>query len=162
MKHMGVKISAALAAAALASISCAQAPAAAAFSKADWTVTKVSCPIGCPEPIRRFLQSQLGQKLHLSTTALDAPFLDKCDGEVRWQLHAAPLTTVVAAVNRGVAPGQQLVRAADLALAPDTLVTSGAALCAGRYGALTMARVLTVTADRVVFLFEQQSLIELR
>jgi len=42
------------------------------------------------------------------------------------------------------------------------VVTGAAALCAGRYGELIMARILVVTPQRIIILFEQQSLIELR
>jgi len=162
MTHSKAGIALMLAAATLASASCAQAPVASPFSKPDWTVAKVSCPAGCADQTLHFLQAQIGHKVQLSGSALEAPFLDQCDGKVRWQLHDGSPELVLAAVNKGAASARRPVRPADLALTPGAMVTGGAALCAGRYGELVMARVLVVTSQRVIILFEQQSLIELR
>lgn len=163
MNRMKSTIPVIIVAAALASSSCAQVPAAAPFSKSDWKVTRVTCPAGCAEQTLRFLQSQMGRKVQLSATMLEAPFLDKCDGKVRWQLHDGSAATVVGEVNRGAAPEGRRVRSADLGdIAPEAIVTSGVALCDGRYGELPMARVLLLEPDRLVILFEQQSFIELR
>jgi len=91
MTHSKAGIALILAAATFASASCAQAPVASPFSKPDWTVAKVSCPAGCADQTLHFLQSQIGHKVQLSGNALEAPFLDKCDGSCTTVRQHSPL-----------------------------------------------------------------------
>lgn len=144
---------------------CAQqdsGPAASPFSKPHWTVAAVSCPIGCSEGTRDFLQTQLGHEVDLTSTRLAAPWDDPCEGTLRWDVHAAPTADIVADVNRGVAPTHRQLTAADLKLDPAGRTTTAVALCHGAGGDMTQQRLLSVEPARILVLFEEQSVIELR
>ncbi|WLI90504.1 hypothetical protein Q4S45_05110 [Massilia sp. R2A-15] len=100
--------------------------------------------------------------MNLSATSLDAPFLDKCEGTVRWELRDHAVATVIGELNRGTAPGAKRISAADLGTAQPGEIGSGVAMCSGRYGELAMARAPLVATNRILLLFEESSLIELR
>jgi hypothetical protein len=147
---------------ALALCSCALARDPQPFSKTEWKVGRVSCPAGCGEPTLRFLRAQVGRSVHLSAAYLDAPFLEKCEGAIRWELRNNPVATVMGELNGGITRGAKQISPADLEISQRSEITNGVAMCSGRYGELAMARALLVTSDRIILLFEEHSLIELR
>lgn len=137
-------------------------PARALFSKAHWQVATAGCPIGCSDATRAFLQSQVGRDVQLSTTQFAAAFDDPCEGTLHYDVRSVPATAVVAEVNKGVAPAHRKMVPADLKLDPNRSTTMAIALCHGAAGDMTQARLLSVEADRILVLFEEQSIIELR
>lgn len=160
--RVGALLPAGTALAALALCACALARAPQSFAKSEWKVARVSCPSGCGEATTRFLRAQVGRPVHISATSLEAPFLDKCDGAVRWELSDRPVAAVIDELNRGIAPGTKRIGAADLETAQSGVVGNGIATCRGRYGEMAMARAPLVAPDRIILLFEEHSLIELR
>lgn len=141
---------------------CAHAQPPHPFSKPVWKVARVSCPAGCAQTTLRFLRNQIGRSVQLSTTSLEAPFLDKCEGAVRWEVRDSALATVIDELNRGIAPDARRISPADLETSPKPQIGNGVAMCSGRFGDLTMARAPVIARDRIVLLFEEHSLIELR
>ena len=143
-----------------------QAPAVAAavplFSKQHWKVTAGTCPIGCSDATRKFLSSQIGREVQLSSTQFAAPFDDPCEGALRYETRVVPASAVVADVNKGVAPAHRQMVPADLKLDAAGSITTAVALCHGGAGESTQARLLAIEPDRVLVLFEEQSVIELR
>ena len=132
------------------------------FAKSQWTVASTSCPVGCADAMRDFLKAQTGRSVRLAPDHVDAPFLDNCDGTLRW----VPSTTTFAELASELAKAHPLdegvLKAADLGLPEGATLHRAVAYCvAGGYD-LPVARLLSIENDRILILFEQQSLIELR
>ncbi len=140
---------------------CAQAPGDL-FAKSNWQVAAVSCPLGCSDFTRAFLQKLKGQTLTLSATTFEAPFVERCEGTLRYDVRQRPVAEVLAEVVRAAPPGTKKPVPADLGISPGATVTSAWVFCrqAGREGAYQ--RVLSIEPGRVQLLFEEQSVIELR
>lgn len=140
MKGLGAVHLVGITLAALTLCACALARAPQPFSKHDWKIARVSCPAGCAEATMRFLRAQVGHSVNLSATSLDAPFLDKCEGTVRWELRDSASAAVIEELNRGIAPGAKRLSVADLETVQPGPIGNGVAMCGGRYGELPMAR----------------------
>jgi hypothetical protein len=140
---------------------CAQG-ASGLFAKPTWQVAAVSCPLGCSDFTRNVLQKLKGQALTLSATTFEAPFVERCEGTLRVDVHQRPVADVLAELVRAAPPGTTKPVPADLGWAPGATVTSAWVFCrqAGREGAYQ--RVLSIEPGRVQLLFEEQSVIELR
>jgi hypothetical protein len=155
---------------ALAAQACAQGPGASAavsaapalFAKAQWTVARGWCPVGCSPATLAFVQGQAGQAVKLAATRMEAPFLDPCEGTVRFDDKPQTGAQVVAVVNQGLAPGHRRLAPADIGLSEQGTTRTAVALCRGPAGEMSMARLLSVEPDRVLVLFEEQSVLELR
>ncbi|MGN6526463.1 MAG: hypothetical protein ACTHL8_08750 [Burkholderiaceae bacterium] len=132
------------------------------FSKRRWTVAAGWCPVGCSDATRQFLQAQVGRAVVLSPTRLDAPFVATCPGPVRFDVHSAPASAVVAAVNQGLAPWQLHAVPADLRLALRGRATTAVAHCRGPRGDVALLRLLAIEPGRILALHGDHSLIELR
>jgi hypothetical protein len=154
-----------LAAALAAGPTHAQGPIAAVaepFAKPDWTVARAWCPIGCSEATTTLLKDQVGRAVHLGAARLEAPFLDACEGSVRFGVRLQSPADLVAEVDAALAPRARRLAVADLGVAAAEIVHSAWALCHGATGETTFARLLVIAPDRVLLLFEEQSLVELR
>lgn len=140
---------------------CAQVPSAL-FAKSTWQVAAVSCPLGCSDFTRDFLQKLKGQTLTLSTTTFEAPFVERCEGVLRYDVRQRPVEAVLAEMVRAAPPGAKKPGPADLAFSAGATLTTAVALCkqAGREG--SYQRLLSIEPGRVQLLFEEQSVIELR
>lgn len=136
--------------------------APALFSKQHWTIASATCPIGCSEQTRAFLKGQVGGSVELGTTLLAVPFDDRCEGSLRYVTRTMPTAALVAEVNQGVPPSHRQMTPADLKLDPQGTATTAVALCRRGSGETTQQRLLSVEPDRVLVLFEEQSVIELR
>ncbi len=136
--------------------------ASSPFSKQDWRVARGSCPIGCSEGTRQFLQTQVDGRVTLSPTRFAARWDEPCEGVLRYDVRAVPATAVVAEVNKGVAPSHRQMTSADLKLDPLAATTTAVALCRGAQGDSTQQRLLAVEPDRILVLYEEQAIIELR
>ena len=140
----------------------APVPAAVSFAKPDWLVARAWCPIGCSEATQSLLKAQVGAVVHLSDHRLQAPFVDACAGSVRFKGQAVAAGAVAAEINRTLAAGVRHLAASDLGLPEAAPVTTAWALCHGAAGETNFVRLPVVAPDRVILLFEEQSLIELR
>jgi hypothetical protein len=132
------------------------------FAKPDWTVARAWCPIGCSEATTRLLKEQVGRQVHLGPARLEAPFLDACEGGVRFGMRTQSPAELVEEIDAALAPRSRRVAVADLGVPEAEPVHSAWALCHGAAGETTFARLLVVAPDRVLLLFEEQSLVELR
>ena len=160
--HVGLRAVVALSTGAMLSAGARAADAATPFTKPDWKVAAVSCPIGCSDATRKFLQTQVGGTVRLSPTRFAAPWDDPCEGALRYDARFVPSTAVVAEVNRGVASSHRQMMPADLKLDPLAATTTAVALCRGAKGEAMQQRLLVIEKDRILVLFEEQSIIELR
>ena len=132
------------------------------FSKVDWAVARAWCPIGCSEATATFLKEQVGRAVHLGAARLEAPFLDACEGSVRFGLRSQSPEALVEEVDAALAPRARRMAVSDLGVPASESVHSAWALCHGAAGETTFARLLVIAPDRVLLLFEEQSLVELR
>lgn len=130
-------------------------------SPRDWQVAEIHCPLGCNAELRAFLRGQIAQAVTISTEPLQAPWLDACEGRVRWVQQRRAVAQLLQELNQGVG-GKARFKAEDLGLADGAQVVSAIAYCRSASSELTMARAPVWEAQRVLLLFEQQSLIELR
>jgi len=141
---------------------CAQPPAQPLFAKSDWTVSAVSCPAGCSTLTRDFLQRQVGQHVTLDNGRFDAPFVDRCAGALRYVPRQQPVGQVLAELRRAAPPNAKPLTPASLGVAGDARLTTATALCSEAAGEMSYQRLLAIEPDRVLVLFEEQSVIELR
>jgi hypothetical protein len=150
-------------AAALLAIACAGTdgePSTAALSKSHWTVARSWCPASCPPEILEFLEGFRGATVELAQDRVKVPFIDECEGHVSLVLQRTKVAAIVRALNEARRPDQP-VTAQLIGLAGDT-VTSGIANCAHDGLTWPLVRILAAEPDRVLLLFEDQSLVELR
>ncbi|MFG6485504.1 hypothetical protein ACG04R_02400 [Roseateles sp. BYS78W] len=141
---------------------CAQPPTQPLFAKTDWTVSAVSCPAGCSALTRDFLQKQLGQHITLDDNHFDAPFVDRCAGSLRYLPRQQPVADVLAELRRAAPPNAKPLTPASLGVAGDARLTTATALCREAAGEMSYQRLLAIEPGRVLVLFEEQSVIELR
>ncbi|PTT79926.1 hypothetical protein DBR42_20430 [Pelomonas sp. HMWF004] len=145
---------------------CAQPPLPSApplFAKTDWTVSAVSCPAGCSALTRDFLQKQLGQGVTLGGGRFAAPFVDRCAGSpVRFLPRQQPVSEVLAELRRAAPPSAQPLTPASLGVAGNAVLKTAIALCHAPGGDMSYLRLLAIEPERVLVLFEEQSVIELR
>jgi hypothetical protein len=144
---------------------CAQTPTPVAkplLAKAEWTVSAVSCPAGCPALTRKILQNQLGKRVVLDDARFDAPFVDPCAGSVRYVPRQQAITDVLAELRRTAPPDAKPLTPASLGFASGAVLTTASALCREAGGEMSYQRLLSIEPTRVQVLFEEQSVIELR
>jgi hypothetical protein len=132
------------------------------FSKAQWTVATTSCPVGCAEAMRDFLKAQTGRAVRLAPDRVDAPFLDACEGTLRWESSTSTFAELAGELAKANPSDQGVLKPADLGLPEGAPLHRAVAWCAAGGSDLPVARLLSVEPGRIVMLFEQQSLIELR
>ena len=139
-------------------------PAAAAplFAKSAWTVASTTCPVGCADAMRDFLKAQTGRSVRLAPDRIDAPFLDSCEGTLRWVASTSTVPELAAELARTHPLDTGTLKAADLGVREGATLHRAVAWCAAGGSDLPVARLLSIEPDRIVMLFEQQSLIELR
>jgi hypothetical protein len=155
-------LAAAGAATALDKAATASAVAAPPFAKATWQVASTSCPVGCAEAMRDFLKAQTGRAVRLAADRIDAPFLDTCDGTLRWVASTSTFPELASELSKSNPLDNGVLKAADLGLPEGATLHRAVAYCAAGGFDLPVARLLSIEPDRIVVLFEQQSLIELR
>jgi hypothetical protein len=132
------------------------------FAKSQWTVAATSCPVGCADAMRDFLKAQTGRSVRLAADRVEAPFLDTCDGSIRWVPSTSTFTELAGELAKAHPLDSGVLKAADLGLPEGATLHRAVAYCvAGGYD-LPVARLLSIENDRILILFEQQSLIELR
>jgi hypothetical protein len=144
---------------------CAQPPApanVALFAKAEWTVTAVSCPAGCSALTRDFLDKQLGQRVTLADGRFDAPFVDRCAGQLRYLPRLRSVGEVLAELRRAGPPSAKPLTPASLGVASNAQLNTANVLCREAAGEMSYQRLLAIEPARVLVLFEEQSVIELR
>lgn len=130
------------------------------LSKQHWKIEKVYCPVGCAPGIKSFLESQVGAAVEFSSSQFSAPFIDHCDGEIRVLFSQATAQEVVAEINKGLAPNRQMtVESLQVGTGP---VTSAIVYCKNGELDLPIARIPIVESARILVLFEEQSIVELR
>ncbi|WKB53847.1 hypothetical protein [Eleftheria terrae] len=137
-----------------------QAPDAV-FSKTAWRIEAVSCPAGCSEETRRFLDGLKGKEVALGEQTFSAPFADSCDGQLSVRLQSLPAKDVAQRVNLGLPPRKAKLTPRQLGLRQDPVKT-GSVNCTSDKLESPLATLLSVEPGRVLVLFEQQSVIELR
>lgn len=137
-------------------------PAQPLFAKPDWTVSAVSCPEGCSAPTRDFLQQQLGRHVTLDDSHFDAPFVDRCAGSLRYLPRQQSVADVLAELHRAAPPNAQPPTPASLGVAGGARLTTAAALCREAAGEMSYQHLLAIEPGRVLVLFAEQSVIELR
>jgi len=141
----------------------AEAPMAAPlFAKPGWTVASTSCPVGCADAMRDFLKAQTGRSVRLASDRIDAPFLDSCDGTLRWVASTSTFPELASELSKTNPLDNGVLKAADLGLPEGATLHRAVAYCAAGGFDVPVARLLSIEPDRIVVLFEQQSLIELR
>ncbi len=138
-----------------------RSPEELGFPRENWTVSAWYCPLHCPEGIKAYLQARVGSKATLSNTKIDIPFLDHCDGETRVEFSWTSAGELARELERGRPPGQGLT-ARDIRLPDDQALLRADAYCLSGGTKLPFARFLSVEADRLQLLFEEQSILELR
>jgi hypothetical protein len=136
--------------------------AAPLFAKSQWTVVSTSCPVGCAEAMRQFLQAQTGHTVQLGANRFEAPFLDPCDGNLRWVPSTVTFPQLVDELARTNPLDGGTLKPADVGLPEGAPLHRAVAYCASGGFDLPFARLLSIEPDRIVVLFEQQSLIVLR
>lgn len=144
---------------------CAQPPLPSApplFAKPDWTVSAVSCPAGCSALTRDFLQKQLGQGVTLGGGRFDAPFVERCARQLRYRTRVQPVSEVLGELRRAAPPSAQPLTPASLGVAGNAVLKTAIALCHAPGGEMSYQRLLAIEPERVLVLFEEQSVIELR
>ena len=126
-----------------------------------WTVARVHCPLGCSPEVQAFLQAQLGQAVVLGERRFDAPFMDRCDGEVRLDRRERATAAMLRELRDGAPPGRRL-DAKSLQLSAPVLSSALVFCRTGSGPELPLARLPIVEPARVFLQFEEQSLLELR
>jgi hypothetical protein len=132
------------------------------FAKAQWTVAATSCPLGCADAMRDFLRAQTGRAVRLAADRVDAPFLDACSGNVHWIASTDTLADLADELSRAHPPAPRPFTAAELGLRDGAPLRRAVAYCAADGADVPFARLLSIEPDRILILFEQQSVIELR
>ncbi len=136
--------------------------AAPLFAKPAWTVASTSCPVGCADAMRDFLKAQTGRSVRLDAEHIDAPFLDTCNGTLRWVASTSTFRELASELAKTNPLDNGVLKAADLGLPEGATLHRAVAYCAAGGFDIPVARLLSIEPDRIVVLFEQQSLIELR
>jgi hypothetical protein len=136
--------------------------AAPLFAKSQWKVASASCPLGCAEAMRDFLNAQTGRPVRLAADLVDAPFLDACPGNVRWVPSTDTLAGLGEELSRAHPPAPRPFTAAELGVHDGAPLRRAVAYCAADGAEVPVARLLSIEPDRILILFEQQSVIELR
>lgn len=131
------------------------------FSKQEWRVTKVYCPVGCSNDLMAFLKSYQGKTVQLSPVIYEAPYADPCDGEVHMKFEKKGAKSVIEDLNRGVEPRRRKMSVTNLKL-PTGVVTGATIFCKTADYDLPVGRLLSIEPEKVLVLFEGPSIIELR
>lgn len=131
------------------------------LSKLEWVVTKTSCPIGCSQFTQKFLNSLTGSKVNIGAIKLSSSFIDDCDGKLISMISPKSVNQIVDSVNLGVAPNHRKLSVSDMGIKQDT-TESGFVFCRTANGDNPLIQFLSVEHDRLLILFEEQSIIELR
>lgn|GEM_PF-3815272 len=130
------------------------------LSKAHWKIAKTYCPVGCSPEVKAFLKGYAGEVVDISPAQFTAPFIDRCEGEVQVIFKIAPAQAIVDEVNQGIGQGRKMT-IKDLAIRKNAN-TSAIAYCKSGDTNLPIARILSIQPNRILVLFEQQSIVELR
>jgi len=131
------------------------------FQKENWRVAAFSCPRGCSASTRNFLGSMVGKPVVLGEDKFEAPFVERCEGKIRFVLRRTPAQAVIDELNQGAASGHSRMKPEDLNLGHGEN-TSAVALCRTESGEASYQRLLLIDSHRVLVLFEEQSVLELR
>lgn len=137
------------------------ASGASSFPKRQWHVAKVFCPIGCPHDVISFLNQYRGKAVEISPSRFKAPFTDTCDGEVHIDITETSASEVVKELNEGVKPSRRRFSTNNLKISSGPM-RSAVVYCKDAGVDLPMARLVSIAEDRILVLFEEQSIIELR
>jgi hypothetical protein len=132
------------------------------FAKAQWTVASTSCPLGCADAMRDFLRAQTGRSVRLAGDRVEAPFLDACAGNVHWIASTDTLAELGDELAKAHPPAPRPFTAAELGVRDGAALRRAVAYCAADGADVPFARLLSIEPDRILILFEQQSVIELR
>jgi hypothetical protein len=127
----------------------------------DWQVIAFRCPAGCSEPLRRFLQATVGQRVRIEAAGLRAGFIDGCDGQVEWARARRPAAQVAAELDAAAPPGRKV--GARTLQGAGAKVWTAVALCRAPPGeALPMARLIQPKPGVLLWVQEEQAVLELR
>ena len=135
-------------------------PVAASLAKSEWVVARGFCPAGCPGEILSFLDGFRGAPVEIGPDRFTAPFVDRCEGQVSLELGPRPTADLIQSLAEAWGPGPP-VTAQSLGLARDT-VTGGVVNCTHEGLTWPIVRILTAEPDRMLLLFEERSIVELR
>lgn len=141
----------------------------AAFSLQELTFTQILCPTNCGKGIKSFLQPLIGQKVQLGPNQFSGALVDKlfdpCDGTVEIKLKPQSRQQQIDELKKMIAPHHKF-DAASLRL--PTQIVSALAVCNSKAdgkpgsGVNNMARIISIEDGRVLVLFEELTVLELR
>ncbi len=132
------------------------------FSKENWEVKSYKCLIGCSNRLGDFLKEQIGGNVSLSESHLVASFTDRCMGRVVFRKKSIPVTLLVKQLKEGVHPRSRRKITRNALGLFDNSVDGGLFFCEFNGVESVFLQVLSIENGRILLLFEQLSLIELR
>lgn len=144
----------------MATVDASGSDASSSLTKEHWNVARTYCPVGCSKQLQKFLNNQVGKPVDISDTQFSAPFLDTCDGRVGMVFNTSNADSVLLDINKGMSP-KNVISANDLNLDRGPINTAIVYCDTGDLN-LPIATLISVESNRILVLFEQQSIIELR
>lgn len=130
------------------------------FVLQQWQIGKIHCP-GCDKQVKSALLTTIGAKVKLGPTEFSGKLFDTCDGPTEVVLKKHSRQEKIDEIKD--------VLGAEVKFNPSTLqlpqeVVSAAVFCQGTNGVIggSGARILSIEDNRVLILYGEQAILELR
>lgn len=130
------------------------------FVLQEWKIIKIHCP-DCDKQVKSALQAQTGNKVKLGPTEFSGKLFDTCDGPTEVVLKKQARQEKLDEIKE--------VLGAEVKFNPATLqlpneVVSASVFCQGTNGVIggSGARILSIEDKRVLILYGEQAILELR
>ena len=131
------------------------------FALQEWQIGKISCPVGCDHDLKLALQSFVGSKVQIGPNQFSGAMFEACDGPTEVTLKQQSKQEMLNELKQ-VLLGETKFNANNLQLPPQ--VVSAMVYCQGTNGVVggSGARIVSIEEKRVLILFAEQALLELR
>jgi hypothetical protein len=130
------------------------------FSLQEWKISKIHCP-GCDKQVTAALQSQIGKLVKLGPSEFSGQFIDTCDGPTEVVLKNQARQEKLDEIKEAMGPE---VKFNPSSLQLPAEVVSASVFCQGTNGVIggAGARILSIEDKRLLILFGEQAILELR
>lgn len=131
------------------------------FHNQEWKLSKILCPATCTGETKAFFQPYLGSTVSLGPNQFSGKLFDDCTGSVTVELAQQSRQQQIAELRQTLPPKRKffptILRLPERPMGAWVYCRDEA-----KKGRNTLARILSIEQDRVLVLFENHTVLELR
>ncbi len=133
----------------------------AEFHNQEWKLSKILCPATCTRETKAFFQPYLGSTVSLGPNQLSGKLFDDCAGSVTVELAQQSRQQQIAELKQTLRPKRKF-SPAILRLPEQPIGAWVYCRAEATQDRNTLARILSIEQNRVLVLFENHTVLELR